>query len=56
VARLMQATPPAGSLRIRQACQMLQMSEAQLWAEVKAGRYTVYRVRQNNHWELRITI
>jgi hypothetical protein len=56
VARLMQATAPAGSLRIRQACQKLQLSEAQLWAEVKAGRYTVYRVRQNNHWEFRITI
>jgi len=56
VARLMQATPPAGSLRIRQACQMLHLSEAQLWAEVKAGRYTVYRVRENKHWEFRITI
>jgi len=56
VARLMQATAPAGSLRIRQACQMLHLSAAQLWAEVKAGRYTVYRVRQNNHWEFRIAI
>ncbi len=56
VARLMQSIPPPGSLRIRQACQMLHMSEAQLWAEVKAGRYTVYRVRQNQHWEFRITM
>jgi len=54
VARLTQVTPPANSLRIHQACQVLHLSEAQLWAEIKTGRYTVYRVRQNKHWEFRI--
>jgi DNA invertase Pin-like site-specific DNA recombinase len=54
VTRLTQATPPTDSLRIHQACQVLHLSEAQLWTEVKAGRYTVYRVRQNKHWEFRI--
>jgi DNA invertase Pin-like site-specific DNA recombinase len=54
VARLTQTTPPANSLRIHQACQVLHLNEAQLWAEIKTGRYLVYRVRQNKHWEFRV--
>ncbi len=56
VARLTQSTLPPDSLRIRQACQVLQLTTTQFWAEVKAGCYIIYRVRQNEHWEFRVTI
>jgi hypothetical protein len=55
-ARLTQSSIPPNSLRIRQACQRLHMKEAQFWAEVRAGRYMVYRVRENNHWVFRVTL
>jgi hypothetical protein len=56
VARLTQKTVPAQSLGIRQAYQALHLTEAELWAAVKAGHYTGYRVRCHQHWEFRITI
>lgn len=56
IARLTQATAPPNSLRIRDARRVLQLSEAQLWDQVKAGHYSICRVRQNQHWEFRITI
>jgi DNA invertase Pin-like site-specific DNA recombinase len=56
VARLTQRTVPAQSVGIRQACQALHITEAELWAAVKAGHYTGYRVRRHQHWEFRITI
>ena len=56
IARLTQSAVPPDSLRIRQACQVLQLTAAQFWAEVKAGHYTIYRVRQNEHWEFRVAI
>ena len=56
VARLTQRTVPPRSLSIRQACQTLHVTEAELWATVKAGHYTGYRVRRHQHWEFRITI
>jgi len=55
-ARLNQVMAPADSLRIRQACKVLRLSEAQLWDQVKAGRYTVCRVQQHQHWEFRIIV
>jgi hypothetical protein len=56
IARLTQSAVPPDSLRIRQACQGLQITAAQFWAEVKAGHYTIYRVQQNEHWEFRVAI
>jgi DNA invertase Pin-like site-specific DNA recombinase/G3E family GTPase len=56
ITRLTQSAVPPDTLRIRQACQVLQLTATQFWAEVKAGRYTVYRVQRNEHWEFRVTL
>lgn len=56
IARLTRSDAPPNSLRIRQACQVLHMSEDQFWAEVRDGRYMVYRVRENNHWAFYVTL
>ena len=56
VARLTLSSAPPQSLSIRQACKRLHVTEGQLWAAVKAGQYTGYRVHRNQRWEFRVTI
>ena len=56
IARLTQPTAPPQSLSIRHACQRWQMTVAQLWAGVKAGRYIGYRIRHHQRWEFRVTM
>lgn len=51
VFRLNQTVPPPESMRIRQACQELQISQDQFWELVRLGRYAVYRVQEGKHWE-----
>jgi hypothetical protein len=54
--RLTRTTAPPQSLSIRQACHPWHITVAQLWAGVKAGQYSGYRIRHHQRWEFRVTM
>jgi DNA invertase Pin-like site-specific DNA recombinase len=56
VACLTRTLAPPQSLTIRQACQRWQITEAELWAAMRAGQCRGYRVLCRQHWEFRVTM
>jgi DNA invertase Pin-like site-specific DNA recombinase len=56
VARLTLTSAPPQSLSLREAGRRLHLTESQLWAAIRRGQGTGYRVLRRQRWQFRVTL